>query len=162
MLDDVSFSIAKKLKSSPVNDSGKPVTMSLMFGMQYLPQRHYPHILLPELKPFTKTHACIDTGGGPQMGLDPRITQAYYAQVVGAKATDSTNTAYKFPCDAVLPDILLNFATGGTVGLSGYSLSFNNPDADNSECTLLPSLTFTLCLLLARSHPYPVAPYYIC
>ena len=85
------------------------------------------------------------------MGLDPRITQAYYAQVVGAKATDSTNTAYKFPCDAVLPDILLNFATGGTVGLSGYSLSFNNPDADNSESTLLSSLAprslFALCSL---------------
>ncbi|KAL2040827.1 hypothetical protein N7G274_006285 [Stereocaulon virgatum] len=106
MLDGVSFSIAKNLKSSPVTDSGKPITMSLMF----------------------------DTGGGPQMALEPRITQAYYAQVVGAKATDSSNTAYKFPCDAILPDVLLNFATGGTVGISGYSLSFNNPNADNM-CT---------------------------
>lgn len=88
------------------------------------------------------------------MGLDPRITRAYYAQVAGAKATDSTNTAYTFPCNAVLPDLLLNFATGGTVGLSGYSMSFNNPDVKNSESSLLPSLASAFYFPLTRFHFY--------
>ena len=73
-------------------------------------------------------------------------------KVAGAKATDSSHTTFKFPCDAVLPDLFLNFATGGTVGLSGYSMTFNNPDADNSEFPL-----YHIILTPYSSHASPLS-----
>lgn len=77
-----------------------------------------------------------DTGAGPTMHVDPRVTMAYYSQVKGAvpTATDSkgNNVSYKFPCDASLPNLYLHF-DDGAAAMAGRQMNFNIPDSENSE-----------------------------
>ena len=70
------------------------------------------------------------------MHVNPRVTEAYYAQVSGAISTATNaagqNVSYKFPCDAVLPNLYLSFGNG-FVAMSARQMNFNEPDPDNCK-----------------------------
>ena len=129
-VDDVSFIIGNLIDGVPVpvaSGSELPLTQDMVFGTRLLPQAGC------ELSQLTIARS--DTGGGSQFAVDPRITLAYYAQVDGAVPTDTSNTSYKFPCKATLPDVYLRFQNGEAFGFRGQALTFNIPDADDSKST---------------------------
>ena len=70
------------------------------------------------------------------MLVDPRVSQAYYNSVHGAvptaNTTDNVPVSWKFPCNAVMPNLHLSF-TNGSVMMSARQMSYHDPDADNSK-----------------------------
>ena len=70
------------------------------------------------------------------MLVDPRVSKAYYNGVQGAIPTANTTNnvpvSWKFPCNAVMPNLYIGF-TDGYVMMSGRQMSYDDPDAENSE-----------------------------